>query len=154
MPPASTGTSRLDSGVARHDSGVARHDSASAAGGQGAERPDSPAPHVRLGLGHPVDPLFNPADLGEGLGPLHLLCLVVQIRVHRACSLTGECLYPQLMAKACAATLDESRIRAPFARPAAAKRWLRAARGHWPSGACIRWISGGAFGACGDAELD
>src|SRR5438132_5727127 len=106
-PPASTGTSRLDSGVTRLDS-------APATGGQGAERPDSPAPHHRLGLGHPADPLFNPADLGEGLGSLHLLCLVDQVSVHRACSLTGDCLYPQLMPKARAATLDESRIRAPF----------------------------------------
>ena len=31
------------------------------------------------------------------------------------------------MAKARAATSDESHIRAPFARPAGAKRWLRAA---------------------------
>src|SRR6516225_6507911 len=80
--------------------------SAPAAGGQGAERPDSPAPHLRLGLGHPADPLFNPADLGEGFGSLHLPCLVDQVSVHRACSLTGECLYPELMAKARAATSD------------------------------------------------
>ena len=32
--------------------------------------------------------------------------------------MTGECLYPQLTAKARAATSGESRIRAPFARPA------------------------------------
>ena len=41
--------------------------------------------------------------------------------------MTGECLYPQLMAKARAATSDESRIRAPFAGPTGAKRWLRTA---------------------------
>jgi hypothetical protein len=76
-------------GTSRLDSCVTRHDSATAAGGQGAERPDSPAPHLRLGLGHAADPLFNPADLGEGPGSLHLLCLVDQVSVHRACSLTG-----------------------------------------------------------------
>src|SRR5467141_3871239 len=76
--------------ASRLDSGVTRHDSAAAAGGQGAERPDSPAPYLRPGLGHLVDPLFNLADLGEGLGSLHLLCLVGQVRVHRACSLRSE----------------------------------------------------------------
>src|SRR5215472_10509205 len=81
-PPAAAGTSRLDSGVIPHDS-------APAAGGQGAERPDTPAPHLRPGPGHPADPLVNPADLGEGLGSLHLLCLVDQVSVHRACSWTG-----------------------------------------------------------------
>src|SRR4029077_11886613 len=103
-PPASTGASRLDSGVTQLDS-------APATGGQCAERPDSPAPHLRLGLGHPADPRFNPADLGEGLGSLHLLCLVDQVSVHRTCSLTGVCLYLKFMAKAHPATLDESRIR-------------------------------------------
>lgn len=93
-----------------------------ATGGQGAERPDSPTPHLRLGLSQPAGSLFNPADLGEGLSSLHLLCLVDQVSVQRTCSLTDECLYPQLTAKARAYTLDESRIRTPFAGPAGAKR--------------------------------
>ena len=81
-----------------------------ATGGQGAERPDSPAPHLRLGLSQPADSLLNPADLGEGLGSLDLLCLVGQVSVQRACSLADECLYPQLTAKTRASTLDENRI--------------------------------------------
>src|SRR5207248_3060499 len=68
------------------DSDVTRRGSAPTAGGPGAERPDSPVPHLRLGLSHPADPLLNPADLGEGLGSFHLLCLVDQLAVHRACS--------------------------------------------------------------------
>jgi hypothetical protein len=66
--------------------------------------------------------------------------------------LTGECLYPQLMAKARAATSDESRIRAPFARPTGAKRWLRPLRSLAVED--VQPVDGGSgFGAGGDAEL-
>jgi hypothetical protein len=68
--PASTGISCLDLGVTRHGS-------APAAGGQGAERPERPPARLRSGLGHPADPLFNPADFGEGPGSVYLLRLVV-----------------------------------------------------------------------------
>src|SRR5438874_226214 len=133
------------------ESGVTRRDSAPTAGGPGAERPDSPVPRLRLGLSHPADPLLNPADLGEGLGSFHLLCLVDQVAVHRACSLTGECLYPQLMTKARAATSDESRILGAFARSAGARDGLERLRS--PPAACRRGGTGAVPGCLWLAPL-
>lgn len=64
--------------------------------------------------------------------------------------MTDGCLYPQLTAKARASTLDESRIRTPFAGPAGAKRWLRAAE---VTGRRGRAYGGGGFSAGGDTGL-
>ena len=105
VKPSELGDDRDE--TSRLDSGVTRHGSAPTAGRQGAEWPDSPAPHLGLGLCHHPDPLFNPADLGK----VWLAPSAVSGRPGTrswACSLTGECLYLQLMAKACAATLDEA----------------------------------------------
>src|SRR6185437_11597168 len=77
-------------------------------------------------------------------------CLVDQVSVHRTCSLTDECLYPQPTAKARASTLDENRISYAVRGPAGAKRWLRAAE---VTGRRGRAYGGDGFDAGEDAGL-
>jgi hypothetical protein len=71
-----------------------------AGGAPGPQQPGAAAPHLRCGLRHPARPVFDAADVGEGLGSIDLLDLAGEVLVHGS----------QRMTKAHAATLGENRI--------------------------------------------
>ena len=77
------------------------------AAAQGPQQPGAAAPRLWCGLRHPARPVFDTADVGEGLGPVDVLDLPGEVIVHVS----------ERMAKARAATLGESRIQG---RPAGA----------------------------------
>src|SRR5690348_11726502 len=83
-PPSAGGATRCD------------HPRAAA---QDPQQPAAIAPHLGCGLSHPARPVFDAADVGEGLGSIDLLDLVREVIVHVS----------KRMAKARAATLGEIR---------------------------------------------
>jgi len=77
------------------------------AAAQGPQQPGAAAPRLGCSLRHPAHPVFDAADVGEGLGPVDLLDLAGEVIVHVS----------ERMAKARAAALGENRIQG---RPAGA----------------------------------